>query len=393
MTTARTDIPRMSREPAQAGAVSLDSSLLNAVLTADSVRAGAAAVLDALAPEFGDLTMALGARDRDSLVLHVLAEHGVPKQWPAMLEPQMAVGSEPGVDRRTGALVVPLRAEGRVVGALLLDDPQRGLVLLKLPAARQTLDMAAAVLHALLARLETELRHRLAAGRSVAAIADSMVHQIANPLTGASAMAQLLLEELESENQRTQLRSIHNEVARALTVLGDMLEFHRDSGVLDGVLDLNMLVGRVLRFRGYPIREAGITLTYSPLGTPAPVRADERLEHALLLAVRWAELRSTAAMNRAMDVRLLDEGAELAVEVTDSGPGDVPAIAPEYFDLPFVSGRPATAATRDVPDLGLVDRLLQASGGRLECRGSKFEGTTLVLRIPRAPAGRGASDR
>lgn len=379
----------MARESAPAGATALDASLLDALLAATSVRAGAAAVLDALAPEFGDLTMALGARDRDSLVLHVLAERGDPRTWPTMLEPQFAVGSGPGVDRQTGALIVPLRAEGRVVGALLLDDPQRGHVLLKLPAAASALDSAAAVLHALLMRLDTELQHRLAAGRSVAAVADSMVHQIANPLTGASAMAQLLLDELESEGHRAQVRGVHDEVARALTVLGDMLEFHRDSGVLDGVLDLNMLVGRVLRFRGYPIREAGITLTYTPLETPAPVRADERLEHALLLAVRWAELRSTAAMNRTMDVRLRDEGAEAVVEVTDSGPGDVPAITPLYFDLPF-AGRPATAV-RDIPDLGLVDRLLRVGGGRLECRGSKFEGTTLVLRIPRAPAGRGAT--
>ena len=60
----------------------IESSLLGVLLTADSARRGAHALLDALSPALGDSTAALAVRDRDGLTLHVLAEVGAPQLWP-----------------------------------------------------------------------------------------------------------------------------------------------------------------------------------------------------------------------------------------------------------------------------------------------------------------------
>jgi hypothetical protein len=44
----------------------------------------------------------------------------------------------------------------------------------------------------------------------------------------------------------------------------------------------------------------------------------------------------------------------------------------------------ARESTTEKPDLGLVNSILRGCGGRLEVTGSKADGTTLMLIVPRA---------
>lgn len=363
----------------------VESRVLGILLDAGTAREGAVALLEALSPALDDASsLAIGVRDRDGLTLHVLAELGSPHPWPAVLDPQLALGAPPCVDPATGACVVPLRANGRVVGALLLAGGAPAPTFSSDSELATLLETAAAVLHALVSLNDAELRRRAVAARSVGAIIEGMAHQIANPLTGASAIAQLLEEDLSDEGQRAAVRQIRQELARAFTVLHDILDFQRDTHARDGILDLNGIAERIVRFRGYAIREQGIALELETVPNFMPVRVDARgLEHALLIALRFAELQSHGTVNRRIDIRVrVRSSAELAVEITDSGAGAVPEITPAYFDLPFRAEHPALEA-KDVPDLGLVDSILRGCGGRLDVRGSKADGTTLALLLPR----------
>jgi len=366
----------------------VESSLLSVLLSADSTRQGAVALLEALRPMLEDASIALAVRGRDGLTLHVLAEHGAPstQRWPDKLEPQFALGAQPGVDPGTGTLVKPLRASGRVVGALVFADALRGSELLRGCHLDGLLDTTAAVLHALGSRTDAELRRRAHGLRSVEAILEGMAHQIANPLTGASAIAQLLVEDLQDEGHRGAVQQIRQEMARAFTVLHDLLEFQRETGAHDGIMDLNAVVERLMRFRGYAIREQGISIDVELTPAFMPVRAEARgLEHALLIALRSAELRSHGTVNRSIRVRVAERGAhDLAIEITDSGPGSVPDLVSSYFDLPFHVEYAGRLSAGDNPDLGLADSILRGCGGSLQVTGSKADGTTLALVLPRA---------
>lgn len=340
----------------------------------------------ALAPAIGSLSSALAVRDRDGLTLHVLAEMGEMQTWPSRLEPQFAMGANPGVDPSTNVFVVPLRTDGRVVGALLLGDAPRAATRVATESFQLLIGTAAAVLHALVSRTDAELHRRAHALRSVDAIVDGMAHQIANPLTGASAIAQLLVDELQDEGQRSAVKQMRNELARAFTVISDLLDFQRDTRAHDGVLDLNVVVEKIARFRGYAIREQGIAFDVELTNGFLPVRADAGgLEHALLVALRHAELRSHGTVNREISIRVAElPDAQLVVRITDSSAGDVPDLSPAYFDIPYRLDNAAKRTTFDESDLGLVDSLLRGCGGRLEVQGSKADGTTLALVLPRA---------
>jgi len=372
--------------PTAPDAAQIESSLLGVLLSAETAREGVAALLKALEPALDDLSAALAVRDRDGLTLHVLAESGAQHLWPDKLEPQFALGAQHGVDPGSGAMVVPLRANGRVVGALLLGDAPRAAALLADEEMPPLMETTAAVLHALVSHTDAALRRHANAVRSVDAIIEGMAHQMANPLTGASAIAQLLAEDLQDEGQKAAVRQIRQEISRTFAVLNDMLEFQRDTHAQDGILDLNLVTERAVRFRGYAIREQGIALEIEAAPNFLPVRADARgLEHALLVALRFAELRSHGTVNRRISVRVVErEGAELSVEITDSGMGDTPDLAPAYFDLSFLEVQLVRDAVAEKPDLGLVDSILRGCGGRLEVRGSKTDGTTVSLVLPRA---------
>jgi signal transduction histidine kinase len=367
-------------------AAATDAALLAVLLTAESTRDGASAILRAISPAFEDVPAALAIRDRDGLTLHVLAEHGEPRAWPQKLEPQFALGAQPGVDPSTEAMVVPMRANGRVIGAVLLADAPRAATLVRSEEFQALIATAADVLRVLLARTDAEIRRRGRALHSVDTIVDAMAHQMANPLTGASAIAQLLVEDLQDEGQRAAVAQIRQELTRAFAVLSDILDFQRDTHAQDGVLDLNAVAERVVRFRAYAIREQGIALDVSTAAAFLPVRADgPSLEHVLHLAMRFAELRSHGTVNRRIAVRVTElPNAEVAVQVTDSGTGAPPELAPAYFDLPFRVERQAGDFAMDAPDLGYVGSVLRGFGGRLDVHGSKFDGTTLVLVLPKA---------
>jgi signal transduction histidine kinase len=251
-----------------------------------------------------------------------------------------------------------------------------------------TLATAATVLDALLRRTESAIMRRANALRSVESVIDGLAHQIANPLTGASGIAQLLETDIEDQGQRAAVRQIRQELSRAFVVLNDLLGFQRETGAHAGVLDLNVIAEGIVRLRGYAIREQGIALDVETTKTAIPVRIDARgVEHAMLLALRFGEQQSRGSVNRSMSVRVVELGrTEAAVEITDSGPGNLPDTTATYFDLRFRDDNPR-AVLNDDPDLGLADSLLRAAGGRLDVRASKSEGTTLSLVLPRATTG------
>ena len=372
----------------------IEASLLAVLLDAETAREGATALLNALAPAL-DVSgtsdapaVAIAVRERDGLRLQVLCERGDQTQWPSALDPRFSLSGNAGVDARSGAFVFPLRSNGRVIGALLLGDSARGSTLLQDSATAPVLSTAATVLDALLRRTEATITRRANALRSVESVIDGLAHQIANPLTGASGIAQLLEEDLDDQGQRAAVRQIRQELARAFVVLNDLLGFKHETGAHAGVLDLNVITEGIVRLRGYAIREQGIALEVETTKTAAPVRVDARgVEHAMLLALRFGEVQSRGSVNRSMSVRVVELGrSEVAVEITDSGPGNLPDTTAAYFDLRFRDDNPSSVLNDD-PDLGLADSLLRAAGGRLDVRASKSEGTTLSLVLPRAAAG------
>jgi C4-dicarboxylate-specific signal transduction histidine kinase len=159
----------------------------------------------------------------------------------------------------------------------------------------------------------------------------------------------------------------------------------RDTRAQDGVVDLRAFVQRIIRLRGYAVREQGITLHVEIGAGGMSVRVDpRRLETAIVAAMRHAELASHAMVNRGISIVVREaDDRFVAVDIMDSGVGDSPDLTPRYFDTAGDGSRTRASAS-EPPDLGLVASFLRAAGGRLDVKASKAAGTTLTLVLPKA---------
>src|SRR4051812_40576823 len=115
----------MSASPMSNAISDLETQVLAVLVSAETAREGATAILQALSPLFDDTSAAIAVRDRDGFTIHTIAEIGAPVTWPTTLSPQFVLGIQGGVDATTGVGVIPLRAQGVVAGALLVAEPAR----------------------------------------------------------------------------------------------------------------------------------------------------------------------------------------------------------------------------------------------------------------------------
>jgi len=212
-------------------------------------------------------------------------------------------------------------------------------------------------------------------------------HEIKNPLTGMRA-ALVNLQEAQSKDER--IRAAEN-AKRAVERLTRLLSDLRKLSDLDErALELTPvnvpeLLGDVVdaacSIPAYEGRDIHLFIPKVP--SPFPLVTGDR--DLLVLAVYNLvdnALKFTSA-KEPVEVRALDEGKDIVVEVADSGAGISSEDLPKIFEELY---RGSNARSTDGSGLGLalVNRIVALHGGRLDVRSRQEEprGTVFTLRLP-----------
>ncbi|MEP6690997.1 MAG: GAF domain-containing protein [Gemmatimonadaceae bacterium] len=228
-------------------------------------------------------------------------------------------------------------------------------------------------------RVAEQLRQseKLAAlGELVAGVA----HEVNNPLTGISALAQLLQDDDLVAEQKESVRLIKREADRAVAVIRDLLTFARKTGPRTVSIDINDLIEQTLRLRNYGLRTAGVTVALTLASNLWRVRGDDRqLQQVLLNLVVNAEHAMNGTATRRLIIRTRNEFDRVVVEVSDTGSGMSQDVQQRIFE-PFFTTKPEGKGT----GLGLSVSygIVQTHGGTLTVRSSAGAGATFRVSLP-----------
>jgi signal transduction histidine kinase/putative methionine-R-sulfoxide reductase with GAF domain len=292
------------------------------------------------------------------------------------------------------ALVIPLRARERAVGALVAtlrgraaDDAATEATLGRLSAP-----LALAV-DALLrdeeerARAEQQ-RHAekmIALGELVAGVA----HEINNPLMGITTFAELLLDEELSAEQRESVRLILSEGERASAVIRDLLLFARKAEAPVGPVEVNALVEHTLRLRRFALRSARIVVEQELApDLPTITGSAQKLQQVLLNLVANAEYaldpaRMDGRPSRRLRIATGRHADRVLLTVEDSGCGMPEAVRHRLFE-PFFTTKPLGVGT----GLGLSVSygIVQSHGGTITIESAEGRGTRVTVALPASAA-------
>lgn len=278
-------------------------------------------------------------------------------------------------------LSIPLRAEGRVEGALWLVAPSFPPA--EAALARDIADRLARAVAGERHRVEQldQARELRRSDALKTALLSGVTHELRTPLAGIVNAADALIVIDDPRERAEILRAVVAETRRLERVVSNLLDLSRvEGGVLAARMEwcvLEELVGSGLQASAGFLDEPEVS-TEIPGDAPL-VRADPVLTERILV-----NLLHNAVRHGAPPVQVVGRRTETALEigVEDGGPGVDPQILPSVFE-PFIH-REGVGLGLGLP---LCRRLAEAQGARLEHRTTAGGGgACFALVFPLSPA-------
>ncbi len=216
---------------------------------------------------------------------------------------------------------------------------------------------------------------------SIGEMAAAVAHGLRNPLASLRAAAQLVRSHPDSPSAAEHLDAIVEEVDRLDRRISHLLSFSRPAPYHPMPERLDRLVEGLLPAFAAPMRENQVELQVDlPRDLPEVVVDPMQLEQALLELVSNALDAMPDGGRLRLSARVTNggsSGADLTIEVSDTGPGIPASVLPSVCEPFFTTRQEGTGL-----GLAIAKRYVEQNGGKLEIDSPPGAGTTVRVRLP-----------
>jgi signal transduction histidine kinase len=218
----------------------------------------------------------------------------------------------------------------------------------------------------------------------------SVTHELKTPLTNIRMYIEMLEQGMARDTEREQayFRIVQSEGARLSRLITNVLEMsklekkHRRPELQAGTFD--EVLKEVEGLTAEALRQAGFVLKWEN-GLARPFRYDREIMVQVLINLIENSVKFGAASEeKAVTVRLREEGEQVRVEVADTGPGIPSRDVKKIFNDFFRAENAVTSAAGGTGiGLALVKRFVSMLGGRVSAFNNSGPGCTIAIDLPR----------
>ena len=219
--------------------------------------------------------------------------------------------------------------------------------------------------------------------RAIGTLTAGVAHELNNPLNNITLTAHMLLEdyEMSSDKERKEMiRDVIAEAGRSKDIIGNLLDFARESGSQLEPLDLAQLLKETVTLAQNQIKLSGIRLELHAVEKLPRIHGDsQQLKQVFLNLILNAADASPKGGRIQLMVLPADEPNYLAVKVIDFGVGIPAHVLGSIFD-PFFT----TKAKGKGTGLGLSvsQGIVGKHGGRIMVSSTEGKGSTFTVTLP-----------
>jgi len=277
-------------------------------------------------------------------------------------------------------------AGGLIEKDLQLTDGKVDNKLLEIVAAGLTVDDTSAGKIILLRDVTAirQLESEVAKSRhlnSLASLAAGVAHEIRNPLSSIKGFAVYFKERLSGniDDEKT-ADTLIREVERLNRVISQLIEFARPLELKREKVHFPELLQHALLLIAAEAKNSGVTVSAAPPPDLPPLEVDPDKVKQVLLNIF---LNALAAMKQGgnLRVKLMPEKDNLTVIISDTGAGIEKTDLPRIYD-PYFTSKPTGTGL----GLAVVQKIMEAHGGRISVESNVGRGTDVFLQFPLASA-------
>ncbi len=230
---------------------------------------------------------------------------------------------------------------------------------------------------------EKELQDRLYQSEKLSAIGkllSGVAHELNNPLSGILGFAQLMLISPPESWTRADVERIEANATRCRTIVENLLAFARQTSTSKQPANMNDVIESVLNLQEYQLRKDDVEIEKA---------YDPRLPLADLDVNRWQQvfvnlitnahqaMVESGAQPRRIRFETRAQPGEIAVRVSDTGPGVPPAFRNEIF-VPFFTTKDQGTGL----GLSICFGIAQEHGATIELDPAGEDGAAFLIRVP-----------